>query len=157
MTWDAVVVIAEVVGAVGVIISLLMIAKQMKEQTQRSSHDAYYRAMNLMVDNWAKMNAVLSSAFYPYDQWSEDERKQADEVCHILHQLGAAVEQQAVPVEIGDVYFYTIPKLHEKLAPHIRDRRNPESPHYRSTAYYWAFDSLAEMIRERNRVKGRNV
>lgn len=157
MNWDAIGTIAELLGAVGVIVTLVFIALQLRQQIIRSNSEAYYSAVSLMIDKWESMNKVLSDEFHPYVQWRPEDRALADEVCLILHQLGAAVERSAVPIEITDVYFYTIPTIHRKLKEHIEDRRDPESEHYRSNKYFWAFDTLAEAVHQRNQEAERHI
>ena len=148
---------ADLIAASGVIITLAFVALQLREQITQSQSTAYYGALDLMITHWDKMNLILDPKFYPYEKWRDEEKRQADEVCLILHQLGAAVEKGAVPIDICDVYFYTIPTVRDKLNSHIEARRNQKHDDYRSNKYYWAFDDLADKVRERNRLAGRKI
>lgn len=157
MFWTAAGAIADLIAALGVIVTLVFVARQLREQITQSQSTAYYGALDLMITHWDKMNLILDPKFHPYEKWRDEEKRQADEVCLILHQLGAAVEKGAVPIDICDVYFYTIPTIREKLDRHITARRNPKHDDYRSNKYYWAFDELADKVRKRNKLAGRKI
>lgn len=142
-TWDAVGAVASLIAAVLVPISLCFLWRQIREMRNATYAQAFAVALGLIQNEEirAARSVLFSLSGKPLDEWTEEEKQQAERVCQGYDAVGIMVNNGMLPKSIMTKNWKTsLERSWEAAAPLVQQRRTNQS----APELWDDFESLAK-------------
>lgn len=92
----------------------------------------------------AKSETLKATAF---DDWDEEDKEIAHDVCGMFHHFGALVYEKALPADVfGKLWYFSVPASFEIVRPYLDSVRKERGPNY-----WGRFDYLVWRVKVENR------
>lgn len=130
MDWNEVTAIATAASSVIIIVSVVFLIIQIIELRRATQAQTFATALEKLQNE--EIRAARRTVFQLKDKncvnWSEDEIKEAEKVCHTYDSVAIMVRNKLLPITIIENWKYSLTHSWEILSPLITKYRN-ERPH----------------------------
>ncbi len=138
-TWKEVAPVGSMIIAV---FSLIYATLQGKASRRSQRIQNLYDVIQKLLDIRPKIEIVLKLEPDKHQNWTEEERAAAMDVCSRFHLVGILIIEKAIdPVLFARAWYYSVPQCYRILLPYIQEKRRMTDQRYWS-----AFDVLNEMV-----------
>lgn len=139
--FQTVAVVTSIVMSIAAVVNLVTIYLTVQHFRQR----ALYDALNQINEHQDQLNRVLSLDGKPYSHWSDEDKAAANTICVDLFHIGGLVRYGTMSMKFCELYYYTIPRVHQICSEYISEMRSTRHPEY-----WRKFDELVEITKRHN-------